>query len=444
MTNQRIIWRLVAACAAVLAVVAAAFSASPARAQTGSEFDNPSVLIQVNLSGAFNRWNTVVPDFLPLKPGGKTQAENQALPRRLGANLDMTGFFQLVDPRASLESDPRAGLSDTAPLDYRPWAQIGASFVVKGGMEVSGSKLILELRLFDVALGRQRLAKRYTGPVKDARKMINAFTNEILLALTGEPGVFGSKIIFVTGARENKGIMITELGSDQAESLAAPKNGPATQPTLGPGDRTAWIRRNGKKWELVSNGRAVYSGQQVIAPAFMPNGTLVAGLSGPSSTNLAVFEGRQPRPLTNGGGIEISPTFSPDGSLMAYVSDRGGGLGLYVAPSSGGPGTRITASGKSSDPHWSPKGDKIVFVLRERDICVVNPDGSGLVQLTSGQGHNYHPSFSPDGRMIVFESDRGGRSQLWVMSANGDRQQLLIPELTVSQSLPSWSPEMPN
>jgi TolB protein len=128
---------------------------------------------------------------------------------------------------------------------------------------------------------------------------------------------------------------------------------------------------------------------------------------------------------------------------MAYVSNQGGGPGIYVTSGSGGSGARISPSGTSTDPSWSPKGDKIAFVYRERDICVVNPDGSGLVQLTGGQGRNLHPSFSPDGRMIVFSSDRGGQSQLYVMSANGDRQQPLMPEFKGSQTLPTWSPEMP-
>jgi TolB protein len=406
----------------------------------GLEYQNPSVVIPVDLSGTFNRYAVAIPSFLPLRSGG---AGEGAWPIRLGKNLDMTGYFQLLDPRASLEVDPRAGIASEVPFDYVPWARIGANFVIKGGVEVSGSRLVMELRLFDVAMGVQKVAKRYSGSVKDARSMINRFTNEVILAVTGQPGVFGSKIIFVTGERSTKGIMMTELGADEAESIAGPKNGPATQPALGPGNKTAWIHRNGKRWELVVGGRVQYSGEQVIAPAFTPGGSVVAGLSGPNSTNLAVFEGRTPRQITFGGGIEISPSFSPDGGRMVFVSNQGGTAGLYVSSSSGGSGSRLSPGGKSTDPHWSPKGDKIAFVLGERDICVINSDGSGFTQLTGGQGSNLHPSFSPDGRMIVFSSTRNGREQLFVMAANGDRQQPLIPDVPGSQSLPYWSPVMP-
>jgi TolB protein len=407
-----------------------------------TEYDNPSVLIPVDLSGTYYRYNIVIPPFQPLRANGSVDQNAQTLSTRLGKNLDMTGFFQLVDPRASLEADPRAGLSNAPPLDFAPWAQIGANFVIKGGIRVSGSNIAMELKLFDVALGQQRLGKLFEGKVKDARKMINVFTNQVIMSITGEPGVFGSKIIFVTGERAGRSVMMTELGSDEADGLASSKNGPATQPTLGPGDATAWTFRNRNRSELVANGRVVHSGDTVLTPAYMPNGTLVAALSGPVSTNITIFEGRSKRSITGGSGIDVSPTFSPDGR-MAYVSTSGGGAGIYVTSASGGQGTRISPGGTSTDPAWSPKGDKIAFVYRERDICLVNPDGSGLIQITGGQGQNFHPSFSPDGRMIVFSSNRAGRHQLYVMSANGDRQQVLMPEFQGSMTLPTWSPTMP-
>ncbi|MDR2354105.1 MAG: hypothetical protein LBF22_13310 [Deltaproteobacteria bacterium] len=408
-------------------------------AQSGLEFQNPSVLIPVDLTGIFNRYNIVIPDLLPLVPQGPNREEASRFAKRLGANLDMTGYFRLLDPRASLELKPRAGLTGEEPLDYSPWAKIGANFVIKGAIEVSGSSVVLEFHLFDISTGRKTLGKRYSGNLKDARQMINRFTNEVLLAITGEPGVFGSKIIFVSGET----IMVTELGSDEAQKLYSGKGVGSSHPTLGPGNRTAWTRLNGKKWELVVDGKVIYSGNLVVAPTFSPDGQILAGYSGLTSTNIAEFTGKAPRVITSGGGIEISPSFSPDGGMFAYVSDQAGSAGIYVAPASGGPGTRLSPPGKSTDPDWSPKGDKIVFVVGERDIAIINVDGSGFVQLTGGQGLNRHPTFSPDGRMIVFSSTRGGKSQLYVMAANGDRQQPLIPEYTLDQTLPSWSPEMP-
>ena len=420
--------------------VALALTAPVMAQEDPSAYENPSVLIPVNLGGTFYRFRTVIVPFQSIKSGGNVDSTADTLSRRLMTNLDMTGYFDLVDSRSSMESNPRAGLSGGPPMEYGSWAQIGANLVIKGAIQASRSSVTLEMYLFDVATGTQLLAKRYTGKAKDAKRMIARFTNDVLQAVTGEPGVFGSNIIYVSGSRSDKSIAMSALGLDESDGLAASKNGPNDQPTIGFGGQTAWTRRNGRKWELVSNGRTVHSGDTVFTPAFSPSGTLVAGLSGRTSTNLYSFSGRTKTQITSGGSIEISPTFAPDGR-MAYVSNQGGGAGIYVS-SGTGPGRRISPGGTSTDPAWSPKGDKIAFVYRQRDICVMNPDGSGVVQLTN-QGSNYHPSFSPDGRMIVFSSTRAGGNKLFVMSANGDRQQPLMTEGDGQGSLPSWTPVMP-
>ncbi|MDR1922076.1 MAG: hypothetical protein LBS31_10120 [Candidatus Adiutrix sp.] len=419
-----------------------AFNAAPLSAQ-GGYYAEPTVII--NVFGDMGRkYKVAVLDLEPISPGDRTDQNASYLPGRLSANLAMTGLFEAIDKRGSLEADRRGGIDDGVPLDFAAWSQVGADFLVKGAMNLSGSKLVLELRLFDVGLRTQKLAKRYTGSVKDARKMINQFTNAVILAITGRPGVFGSEIIFVAGQKSQKSIMMTALGSDEAETLAGSRGGPSTQPTIGPGGRTAWVHRNGKKWELLVDGKVVSSGDLHLSPAFRPDGVVTAAVSGPNSTGIFSFAGRSRTPLIDQSGINVSPTFSPDGSMMAYASSRSGSSQIYVTSAAGGdPGRPVTSYGKSTDPAWSPTGEYIAFVSRETDICIVRPDGTGERQLTSGQGTNMRPSFSPDGRMIVFASTRNGRSQLFVMAVNGDMQQPLMPQYAPAQYSPFWSPVMP-
>lgn len=418
----------------------------PAAAQDGgspSAPETPDYYVVLS-QGASKKYVIAVTDLQPISPGGRTGEPAVALPARLRDNLDMTGLFIPLDKRTFVESNPRAGLDPGLPVEFGAWSSVGAEFLVKGGLNLSGSALTLEMRLYDVVTGRMMLGKRYVGKLSEGRQMINRFTNDLLEAITGEPGVFGSKIAFVSGSKAGKQVMMTELGSDEATVVAASKNGPSTQPTVGPGNRVAWIHRNGKNWQLLQDGKVVSSGQLHLSPAFMPNGSLAAAFSGPSSTDIYVFSGSSKQVLAQGGGINISPTFSPDGSMMAFVSNRAGGAQIYVAPVSGGAPRRLTTvGGKNTDPSWSPKGDKIVFVTRESDICIINADGSGFAQLTSGQGINMRPSFSPDGRMITFSSTRGGRPQIYIMSANGDRQQPLMPSYAGDQQQPFWSPERP-
>jgi len=388
------------------------------------------------------RYQIAITDLVRLdeKPG----FDEAGLSKRLANNLKLTGDFELLDQRAFLEKNPSAGLDGKSEPDYQAWRMIGTDFLIKGSISETAPTLILDLYLFDVGQKRQMLAKRYKGKPTEARKMINQFTNAVLEAITGVPGVFGSEIIFVAGEQSKRSIMMTEFGGDDVVEIAGRQGGPSTQPTLGPAGRRAWIHRNGNKWQLVLDGQVISSGPSHLSPAFKPDGTVVAAAyteTEPRRTAIYTFSGQNEKTLlTAFGDISVSPTFSPDGSRMAFVSDQGGSAAVYVSSAEGGPATRLTSKDKATDPAWSPTGEYIVFVSRETDICLIRPDGSGFRQLTGGQGRNYRPSFSPDGRLIVFASDRNKRMQLFVMNANGGRAHVLMPDYPESQDLPYWSP----
>lgn len=389
-----------------------------------------------------HRFKLAVVDLVSLDETPGSQATN--LPKQIENNLDRTGLFQGLDKRAFLETDLRAGLDPESKPDYRAWSRIATDFLIKGAISESNSRLTLDLRLFDVPNERQMLGKRFQGKSGEASKMINQFSNAVLEAMTGVPGVFGSQIIFVAGDKSAKSIMMAELGSDEVVEIAGHEGGPCTQPTMGPDGRMAWIHRNANKWELLVDGKLISSGPSHLSPAFKPDGTVAAAYHEQSGTVIYTFTSQGDKTfLTGEGGINVSPTFSPDGSRMAFVSDSEGSAAVYVSSAEGGPATRLTDNGKATDPAWSPTGEYIAFVSRETDIFIVRPDGSGLRQLTGHQGRNYRPSFSPDGRMIVFASDRNGRMQLFVMAVNGDRQQPLLPDYQASQDSPYWSPTMP-
>lgn len=394
------------------------------------------------------KFPVAIPDFMPIAGGTGGPADmTVGLPGRLGKNLDMTGMFINLDKRTFLESNRRAGLSGAAKVKYEEWQAIGAEFLVKGAFTLAGDQLTLELRLFDVFSNEMILGKRYSGHKKDARKMINRFTNEILFLITGEPGVFGTKIAFVSGTRANKSVMMAEFGSDEVTGVAGSRGGPSTQPAMSDSNSVAYIHRNGKVWELRLGGQVISAGPLHLSPVFTPGGALVAAISGKFETNIFRFPGpgAKPIPITKHWGINISPTFSPDGAQMAFVSNRSGGAQIYVSGANGGGARRLTTSGKeNTDPNWSPRGDRIVFCGNSSDIFTIAPDGSDLQQLTSGQGRNTRPTWSPDGRLIVFTSTRFGRSQLFIMTANGERQQPLMPDYRGDQRNSYWSPAKPD
>ncbi|MDL2259399.1 hypothetical protein LJB99_00775 [Deltaproteobacteria bacterium OttesenSCG-928-K17] len=414
---------------------------SDGQATTGGALTSDDTIV-VN-PGMVTKMTIAVSDLAVL--GGSHGSAASALPRRLSTNLNMTGLFTLLDQRAFLETNPAIGVDGQSSPDFMAWSRINAQYLVKGGLSGSGSKVNLDMRLFDVAKGTQILARTYSGPAKDSSRMMNQFTNDLLEAITGVPGVFGSQIIYASGSAPNRVVMLTELGGDEAVQVSRLKGGPSTQPSLGPGGRMAWVHRNGKNWELLVDGKVISSGPTHLSPAFRPDGVVAAAYSEAQKTSIYAFHGKGSKTLLSGlGGINVSPSFSPDGSRMVFTSNQDGVTSLFIGSASGGGGaSRLTSGAKATDPSWSPAGDFITFVSRETDVCIIRPDGTGYRQLTGGQGRNHHPSFSPDGRMIVFSSTRNGRAQLFVMSANGDNQQPLMPDNRSSQEEPSWCPTMP-
>jgi TolB protein len=195
-----------------------------------------------------------------------------------------------------------------------------------------------------------------------------------------------------------------------------------------------------------SGRRDVLSAQRGlnVTPAWSPDGQWLAlAMSSSGGTNLFLMPkgGGTPKPLTNGPAISVSPSFSPNGRQIVFNSDRGGSPQIYIMDVDGTNLHRVTFQGNyNSSPHWSPRGEKIVFMCRlaGNQICLINPDGNGLQQLTS-LGVNEDPAWSPDGRHIVFASTRTGHRDIFVMHADGTEQTRLTNSGQESY-LPDWSP----
>jgi len=401
----------------------------------------------------FKRIPVAVPD-LKILGGGEAQVAREA-GSTLAKDLELSGLFRPLDPSGFLEDPQKMGLTE-ADINFPSWRRAGADYLARGGYEVAGSRIKLQMRFFDSFTGRLVVGKVYEGEMRDWPAMIHRFADEILMALTGEPGVFGTKIAFVQASGKNKEIFVSDFDGSHVVQITRDNSinlSPAWSPD---GTRLAYTSYREKfpkifVTNLADGGSRVLSGHPGLnsTPAWRPgSGELAVTLSteGNPDIFLVSSSGAIIQRLVGGPGNDTSPSWSPDGRRLAYVSDETGSPQIYVVDLGSGQKRRISFNGNyNTSPSWSPKGDVIAYCGTSGgryDIFLVRADGGGARQLTSGPGSNLDPRWSPDGRMLVFSSTREGASAIWIMSANGEGARRLTRS-SGEQQLPSWSPRSP-
>ena len=144
--------------------------------------------------------------------------------------------------------------------------------------------------------------------------------------------------------------------------------------------------------------------------------------------------------------IDVSPAWSPDGSKIAFTSDRAGTPQLYIMNADGSGVRRLTFQGNyNQTPQWSPRGDAIAFMARDErkvfDLFSVAPDTGVISRITQDQGRtNEDPSWAPNGRLMVFHTDRNGFGQLVVSDPKGNRQSVILGSDGADLVSPAWGP----
>ncbi len=189
-------------------------------------------------------------------------------------------------------------------------------------------------------------------------------------------------------------------------------------------------------------------------PAWNPDGTKIAFQSnrnltpGGNASQLDIYvinaDGTGETRLTTDTTNEAQPAWSPDGTKIAFVSDRDGNNEVYLMNADGTGVTRLTTNLTADEqPAWSPDGTRIAFVSDRTgnpEIFVMNADGTNPANVTNNAATDVGPAWSPDGTKIAFHSDRAGDFAIFVMNADGSGvRQLTDP--SVPDELPAWSPE---
>ncbi|WP_119966302.1 Tol-Pal system beta propeller repeat protein TolB [Simplicispira lacusdiani] len=342
------------------------------------------------------------------------------------ADLERSGQFRSVDTAG-------ARLDETSRPDVALWRQKSADSLVSGSItRLADGRFDVRFRLWDVVRGQDLGGQSYVVVQGDLRLVAHRIADFVYEKLTGERGVFSTRIAYVTKAGSRYSLWVADADGENAQAaLSSPESiiSPAWSPS---GGQLAYVSFESRKpviyvhdvasgkRRLVANFRGSNS-----APAWSPDGrTLAVTLSRDGNSQLYTIDanGGEPRRLTQSSGIDTEPSYSPDGRFIYFVSDRGGAPQIYKVPSTGGNAERVTFSGSYNiSPSLSPDGRWLAYISRVGGafkLHVMELATSTVTAITD-TGADERPSFAPNSRLIVYASQQQGREALMTTTLDG-------------------------
>jgi TolB protein len=420
--------RLIAVVALVGGAAALTLVAAPrARAQAGGDDSLPEA-VKIKITDPTR-------DLIRIAVPPATGDTGAGVGDILAKDLDLSGFFRILDRKSFLANLAAEGLS-IVPAD---WTNVGAQWVTKAQMkQAAGGRVFLDLRLYqpakgpDPALSKALLAEN-AGQV---RRRVHEWAALVVKFITDQDSFFGSRFAFGGtghGVREIYTMDFDGHGIARVTNMNSISILPSWSPSGGQIAFTSFARDNPDLWIVSSGGGrarrvAHYPGLNT-GPAWSPDGSKIAvTLSKDGNAEIYLIrpaDGGIIARLTNDPGIDTSPTWSPDGSQIAFVSDRHGSPQIYVMSARGGAARRITFQGNyNQTPRWCPRRDVnlIAFSGRDQrgryDIFTVDPSTTKITRVTQGFGSNLDPAWAPNGKRLAFVNI-GSKPGIWLVNPDG-------------------------
>lgn len=346
------------------------------------------------------------------------------------ADLLRSGQFKQIDATG-------AALDESARPDLGPWRQKGADHVVVGSIaKLADGRFDVRFRLWDAVRGQDLGAQSFAVVTGDLRLAAHRIADFVYEKLTGDKGVFSTRITYVTKSGTRYNLWVADADGEGAQS-ALPSPEPIISASWSPsGAQLAYVSFESRKPVVyvqdVGTGRkravANFKGSN-SAPAWSPDGkTLAITLSRDGVSQIYAIDsnGGEPRKMSQSEYIDTEPVFSPDSKTIYFVSDRGGSPQIYRMPVGGEsknrPAERVSFTGSYNiSPSVSPDGRTMAYISRVGGafkLHVMDLGGGAATAITESTADE-RPSFAPNGKLIMYATKQGGREALMTTTLDG-------------------------
>ncbi len=361
-------------------------------------------------------------------------------------DLQRSGVFRLVDSGTTL--------GENGTINFDALRTRGADAIVGGNVTARpDGRFDIRYRLTDAVRQLNLGGEAIIANGDNLRYAGHRISDFIYEKLTGEKGVFTTRIAFVTRQANRYRLNISDWDGQNAQASLTSSE-PIISPSWSPdGKRIAYVSFETRKpvvyVHTLSTGQRIpvanFKGSN-SAPAWSPDSkTLAVALTreGASQIYLVSADGSTaPRKIVSSSGIDTEPAFAPDGANLYFSSDRGGSPQIYRIRIDGGAAERITFdSAYNVSPRISPDGRTLAFVTRRKGshFIALKDLQSGNENILSDGGQEESPSFAPNGRWLMYATRVNGRDTLMAASVDGRIKQRLTADSGDIRE-PTWGP----
>jgi TolB protein len=403
--------------------------------------------------------------FIPLSQDAETVAAAKTIGDVLYDDIAYEREFYMIGKDAVASAGRPTSLDN---LSLAPWKEIGADGLIVGTVRREANGIVVQVRLIQVSSGREAFGKQYSGSVANPRRYAHTIADEIHKQQIGLDGVARTRITF-SSDRDRERAKSAVANRDVQEIYFADYDGANSQrvtntttlnitPVWSP-DRQAIAytsyRPSGQFGtyqdiivSYITTGERAEPAKgspqrQNYLPIYSPDGSRIAFTSnrdGNPEIYVMNRDGGNLRRMTNNPAIDVTPTWSPSGNQLAWVSDRTGTPHIYIM-NADGTGQRSLINEYCDRPTWSSgQFNEIAYAARSGpgyDIKLYSFSKGEAIKLTDGIGSNESPAFSPNGRHIAFTSTRNGKSQVFTVDRDGNNLRQITRE--GNNKFPNWS-----